>query len=400
MPDATAEPAILFTAFEPSGDDLGASVIAALRRRFPHVAIHAWGGSKMAEAGARLVERTGADAVMGMPGPAKIVEHWRLNRRLARWLDEHPVRLHVPVDSPAANFPICKLAKARGVHVAHLAAPQLWAWAPWRIRKLRRLTDHVLCLLPFEESWFSDRGVPATFIGHPAFDEAPDREAIARRMEAFPNGSPRVAILPGSRPGEVARHMPLLLEVLRRLRRTHSRIGAVFAAPDQPAAERIERLVRRARDLDPNRMSVTHGGVDAAAAWADLALTKSGTVTLRLARQRTPMVVVYRTNSLGYLLVGRWLITTPNRAMPNLIAGRRIVPEFVPHVGGPAPIVHQAERLLNEEGAREAQRRGLDEVARLFDGRSAAESAAEVLARIAGLGADRESSASDRSVAV
>jgi len=400
MADADSEPAILFTAFEPSGDDLAASAIAALRRRWPEARVAALGGAKMAEAGAELIERTGADAVVGMPGPAKIIEHWRLNRRIARWLDGRPIRLHVPVDSPAANFPICKLTKSRGAGIVHLAAPQLWAWAPWRIRKLRRLTDHLLCLLPFEPAWFETRGVPATFVGHPIFDEPIDREAWAERTELFPKSSPRVAIMPGSRPAELSHHMPLLLQVLRRLQRSFPQIGAVIAAPDQSAATRLERIVHEAPGLDADRVAVAANAVDAAAAWADVALTKSGTITLRLARHRTPMVVVYRTNPLGYALVGRWLITTSDRAMPNLIAGRRIVPEFVPHLGGPAPIVHAVERLLDGEAARESQRRALDEVSQRFEGRNAGESAAKMIAKLTGLGDARPSESADGSAAM
>lgn len=384
MPARDEQPAILFTAFEPSGDDLAANVIRALRRRAPEAPIRAWGGPRMRDAGADVIEQTGADAVVGMPGPAKIMEHVRLNKRIAAWMDQNSVALHVPVDSPAANFPICKIAKQRGVKVAHLAAPQTWAWASWRVRKLRRLTDHVLCLLPFEEPWFRSRGVPATFVGHPIFDEPLDRDRMSARAESFPQGSPRLAIMPGSRPKELERIVPLLLEVYRRLARTRPQQVGVVAVQDEPAERRVREIAARRGGL-PDSIAFTHQGVDAAAAWADLALTKSGTVTLHIARQRAPMVVVYRTPALPYLLVGRWLISTPDRAMPNLIAGERIVPEFIPHVGGPAPITRAAEALLQDDAARTRQREALDDVAHKFEGRPAADVAAEMLAKLAGL---------------
>ncbi|MFN7022873.1 MAG: lipid-A-disaccharide synthase, partial [Phycisphaerales bacterium] len=177
-------PALLFTAFEPSGDDHAAPVIAALRSRHPRLPIYAWGGPKMEAAGATIVERTGDDAVMGMPGLAKVLEHSRINRRIDDWLDDHRITVHVPVDSPAANFPICALTKARGAKAVHLVAPQIWAWGQWRLKKLKRLTDLVLCLLPFEEEWFQARGVPARFIGHPLFDRTPDVAAADARIAA------------------------------------------------------------------------------------------------------------------------------------------------------------------------------------------------------------------------
>ena len=119
MPDAPPQrpPALLFTAFEPSGDEHASIVIAELKRRHPDRPIYAWGGPKMAAAGAEVLERTGDDAVMGVPGLAKIREHLKINARIRRWLRKHPVAVHVPVDSPAANDPVCDIAKARGCKV-------------------------------------------------------------------------------------------------------------------------------------------------------------------------------------------------------------------------------------------------------------------------------------------
>lgn len=119
-------PGVLFTAFEPSGDDHASAVIAELRARHPLLPIYAWGGPKMARAGATLIERTGDDAVMGLPGLKKIIEHARINRRISRWLSGEgrgKVALHVPVDSPGANFPICRITRRHGLRVVHLVAP-------------------------------------------------------------------------------------------------------------------------------------------------------------------------------------------------------------------------------------------------------------------------------------
>lgn len=374
---------ILFTAFEPSGDDLGSAVIAALRARRPDIEIFAWGGAKMEAAGATVIERTGEDAVVGMPGPAKIMEHVRLNQRIAQWMEQHELALHVPVDSPAANFPICKEAKKRGVRVAHLAAPQLWAWAPWRIRKLRRLTDHVMCLLPFEEEWFRSRGVPATFIGHPLFDS--DENQWRGEPDSAPDESRplRLGVMPGSRPKELTRHLPLMLQVLSSLRAQWPDLDIRFAVQDDGAAERVRALATRHGGL-PTDAAIERGAHSVAqvASWADVCLTKSGTVTLHITRQRRPMVVVYRTVTLTYLLVGQWLLTTPHRAMPNLIAGRRIVDEFVPHVGGAAPITSAVRALLSDHAKRETVRRELDAVAAKFEGKSAAAAASDVIERL------------------
>ncbi|MFZ4697853.1 MAG: hypothetical protein ACOYMO_07580, partial [Phycisphaerales bacterium] len=162
---AAARGSVLITAFEPSGDAHAAPVVAALRRLAPELPVIAWGGPKLAAAGATVIERSADDGAMGLSAISRIGAVRRHAAAIDRWCSQHRVAVHVPVDSPAANFPVAKRMKRRGARVCHLVAPQLWAWGPWRLNKLRRCTDCVLCLLPFEEKWFRDRQVPARFIG-------------------------------------------------------------------------------------------------------------------------------------------------------------------------------------------------------------------------------------------
>lgn len=379
------KPWLLFTGFEPSGDDHAAAVIAELKRRHPDLPIHAWGGPKMAAAGAEIVEETGQSAVMGIPGPGKIIEHQRINARIKRWLDTHGATVHIPVDSPAANFPICKMAQKRGLKVVHLVAPQVWAWGTWRIRKLRRLSDLVLCLLPFEEPWFRQRGVNARFVGHPLFDHAPDADQLAIQAAELPReGGPRLALLPGSRPAEWTKNFPLILDAFRALREEHPEALGVVAATNPGAAERLRQIADNASGW-PEGMSIVHGRTDAAIAWCDLALVVSGTVTLQVARQRKPMVVFYKSNPLLYATLASWLVSTEFFTLPNLIAGREIVPELVPHFDGSAPIVEAARELLRSPDAAERQRGELDAVVQRFRGTNAALGAADAIERIANL---------------
>ena len=163
---------ILFTAFEPSGDALAAPMITRLLEQHPGLRVWALGGPKMLAAGADLIETTTDNPAMLLGAASQARAHQQRLKRLTKWLNDHKLAALVPVDSPAANWSICKLVRKTqpAAKIIHLAAPQLWAWAPWRIKKLRRLTDHVLCLLPFEPDWFTARGVRATFVGHPLFD--------------------------------------------------------------------------------------------------------------------------------------------------------------------------------------------------------------------------------------
>ncbi|HYE02096.1 MAG TPA: hypothetical protein VD963_02555 [Phycisphaerales bacterium] len=377
--------AILFTAFEPSGDDHAAPVIAELLRRHPGLRVYAWGGEKMARAGATLIERTGAAAVMGLPGLGKLAEHARINRRIARWLDENRVAAHVPVDSPAANFPICRLAKARGVRVVHLVAPQMWAWGAWRIKKLRRLTDLVLALLPFEENWFLQRGIKATFVGHPLFDTPLDERALDERAAGFGAGSPKVALMPGSRPAEILGSFGVLLDAFERLRRDFPAASGVIAATRPEVAGSLQQRARRERGW-PEGLRVAVGETDAVVRWCDYALVVSGTVTLQVARQGKPMVTFYRPSRLMYHVLYRWLISTPHVTLPNLIAGKKIVPELVPHFGDGEELALGIIRLMRQPGAADDQRAELAKVVRAFEGHRAADRAADEIGRIAGLG--------------
>lgn len=391
IPGATGEragretrPGVLFTAFEPSGDDHASAVIAELRRRRPELSIYAWGGPKMERAGARLIERTGDDAVMGLPGLRKIREHGRINRRIGAWMDSGRASVHVPVDSPAANFPVCAMAKARGMKVVHLVAPQVWAWASWRVKKLRNRTDLVLCLLPFEQDWFRARGVPARFIGHPLFDEELDVSELDRRAAALPAGAPRIALMPGSRPGEIRKNFPVLLRAYRSLEASHPGLVGVVAAT-RPEVERQLREMADEHGGWPGTLAARCGETDVVVRWCELALVVSGTVTLQVAKQQRPMVIVYKSSRLVCFLLGSWLVSTRVFTLPNLIAGRRIVPELVPYFGAGDEVAREAARLLDEPARAEQQRRDLAALRETFRARHAASAAASAIEEIAGL---------------
>jgi lipid-A-disaccharide synthase len=379
-------PGVLFTSFEPSGDDHASAVIRELKRRRPGLRVYAWGGPKMAAAGAEIVERTGENAVMGVPGIGKIVEHVAIHRRVARWMDKGLAGLHVPVDSPAANFPLCRLAKARGLKVVHLVAPQVWAWAGWRIKKLRRRTDLVLCLLPFEEEWFQARAVKARFVGHPLFDHPLDEAALEARAAKLPGreGTPRIALMPGSRPKEMVRCFPVLLDAFNRLKRDFPGATGMVAATRPDTARRLEELAA-AHGGWPAGLSMTWGDTDAVVRWCDYALVVSGTVTLQIARQQRPMVAMYSPGWLMYQTLGRWLVSTDLFTLPNLIAGRRVVPEFIPHFGDGEALAVEVIKLMRRPGYADEQRENLAAIARRFAGRQCTVGAADEIERMLGL---------------
>lgn len=344
----------------------------------------------MEAAGAEMVERTADDGAMGLGALSKAMTVRGTISRLKRWFRQYRVIGHVPVDSPAANFPIAKVMHAGGARVIHLAAPQLWAWAPWRARKLRACTDLVLCLLPFERNWFAQRKIPARFIGHPILSRSLDDADLARRASALPRGGPRLLLLPGSRSAEVQRNIRLLHDAFVELQGRHAGATGLIVAANADLA----RIARRRVPVFPTGLSMGIGGageageeqrlpLEAAIRWCDLAIAVSGSVTLDLVRQHKPMVGVYKAGLLS-VIGAKVLLTTPHRLLPNIIAGRRIVPEFVPWAGGCGPIVNAAAELLRDSRNLAHQAEELARIAKAYEGRTPEVEAAEAINEVLG----------------
>ena len=362
-----AAPAILVTAFEPSGDALAAALVAKLRADgcpFPVVAL---GGPKLRDAGAELLAETTGHAVMLTGAAAHALAHRRRLQRLAAWLADHPVVAHVPVDSPAANWSICGLVRrVRPVaKVVHLVCPQVWAWATWRIHKLKRLTDHVLCILPFEPPLLSAHAVPATFVGPPR--NTPP--------------APRLALLPGSRPGEIAKNWPTMAAAVAQLRAERPALRTTVAAASPALAEQV-RALGPAGVID----ALEVGRVDDVLQWSDAALVVSGTATLHTAARRRAMVILYNVSPWMWHGLGRWIIKTRTFTLPNLLAEHlqspTRVPELVPHFGAVAPVVAALAPLLDDAAARTPQLELFDAIAALFADRDFAAAAAATLLRV------------------
>jgi lipid-A-disaccharide synthase len=369
-------PIVLMTAFEPSGDAHAAPVARALREMAPGLRVVAFGGPRMREAGAELLGQTTSKAAMGLSARSKIALVRRTREQLRAWLADNEAQAHVAVDSPAANFPICKTTRRAGLRIAHLVGPQLWAWGGWRLGKLRRLTDLVLCLLPFEEAWFAERGVPARFIGHPRLNRDIDAAAIEAKANTLPVGSPKLALLPGSRPQEVRANLDDLLDVFEAVQRVRGETRGLIAAADDETAELIRE--QAAERLNNAALTLSDAGIDAVVHWADFCLCVSGTVTLDVTRHETPMIGLYRVTRFAER-VSRVLLRTPHRLLPNVIAGEEVVPEFVPFAGPVDPARNAALALIGDPEAMERQRTALRAIRRRYEGKRPDEEAAKAI---------------------
>ena len=343
----STRPTIVLSAGEASGDRLGAGLARALLARRAGLRLVGMGGAEMAAAGVEIVQDSGEVAVVGF---SEVLSHLgalrRAMGRLARCLTDERPDLLVPIDFPEFNLMLAGRARRAAVPVVYFVSPQIWAWRRGRVRKVRRLVRRMLVLFPFEVPFYREAGVPVAFVGHPVVEKAmgaADTAELARRAGLAP-GQTVIALLPGSRRSEVERILPVMLEAAQRLRRERPELG--FLVPLAPGLDRtvVARLVE-ASGLEGLRV---HSGdfpdiLRACAAGA----VASGTASLEAASVGLPMVVVYRVAPLSYW-IGRALVRVEHIALPNLVAGRRVVPELVQAECSPARIAVEIERYLAE----------------------------------------------------
>jgi lipid-A-disaccharide synthase len=360
---------------EESGDILGARLIAALRARDPGLRFAGIGGARMQEAG--LGESLFPMRELSLMGLAEVLPSLlRLVRRIDQTVADiaarRPAAL-VTIDAPGFNLRVAKRVHGT-LPVIHYVAPQVWAWRRHRVRKVARVVDRLLCLLPFEPAFFRDAGLHAEFVGHPVLESGLDRGDGARFRAAHGLGeAPLLAVLPGSRAGEVRRLLPPILATLAALNRPDLRL----VVPLVPA---VAEAVRAAPWPSLPIYVDAAGRADALAA-ATCALCKSGTATLEVALAGCPMLVVYRLNHLTSLIARR-LITVKYAGLVNLLADREIAPEFLQEYCNPSLLLPALTRLLDDPGAGAAQREGF---ARLFaqlrppGGQTPSEAAAEAV---------------------
>lgn len=314
---------------EASGDRLGAGLVRALAERHPRARFEGVAGPAMQAAGAEAWYPAETLAVMGLTEVLRDLPRlWRLRRELVQRWSARPPSVFVGIDAPDFNLGLEERLRRRGVPTVQYVSPSVWAWRRRRIARIRRACDRVLCLLPFERAFYDEHGVAATFVGHPLAEEIPaEVDRAGARASLGLGAGPVVALLPGSRRGEVERLGPDFAAAAGWL---DDRLdGAEFVAPLATAATRaaFERML--AERAPGCRVRLLEGGAQRALAAADAALVASGTATLEAALSRCPMVVAYRVSPLTYRIVRVFdLIRLEHFSLPNLLAGRPLVPEL------------------------------------------------------------------------
>lgn len=360
---------VVIIAGEASGDRLGAALMRSLAAEAGTVHFSGVGGERMCAAGLEPWFEAGALSVMGFTG---VLPHLPKMIRLLRATADRVVALNphalITVDSPGFTLRLARRVRHRACHIPiiHYVAPSVWAWGPWRTRRLVGVVDRLLALLPFEPEYFSSAGISCDFVGHPAVEgpKATEMEVEALRAEAGASRAPLLLLAPGSRSVEIRQMLPVFAETVRQVRRRIPAVRVVL-----PLASIVEDEVRRAaRVIEPAPLLIAPGDEKrrrAAFMAADAALVTSGSVVLEAAYGGTPMVSAYRTNRTDAAVL-RLLARVDTANLVNLVAGERVVPEFLQEHCVPEAMAFVLDRLLRDPGhgcrQRQAFARVLDEL--------------------------------------
>lgn len=314
---------------ETSGDSLGAGLMRELMKRNTEISFEGICGQQMKALGCRSLYPMEQLSIIGLESINKYPEILGVRNKLADRFLNNPPDLFIGIDVPDFNLGLEEKLKAAGILTLHYVSPTVWAWRGYRIRKIRRAVDHMLTLFPFEASFYRKHHVPVTFVGHPLADQIEDNydiRAIRRQLHIPPAGTV-VALLPGSRNSELKRHADLFVKTALWLHRRHPEIH--FVAPFVSAETRTsfeKSLYRHGAWFLP--ITIVTNQSRAAMTAANIVLLASGTATLEAALLKKPMVVTYKMSWLSYLLI-RPFLNVNLYALPNILAGRRLVPELM-----------------------------------------------------------------------
>ncbi len=365
---------VAVVAGEASGDIHAANLVRELRTLVPDLRVWAVGGPALAGAGAEIAYPSDRIAGMGLVEAAgRLPALLDARRRVVDRFRTDPPDLFVPVDFGGLNLRLATAARRAGVPVVYYVPPKMWAWGGWRVRRLRDAVAEVLVILPFEEAFFLDRGVPARYVGSPVADDVGGR--------GYAPEPDLVTLLPGSRPGEVSRIWPVLLGAAERLAQARP---LRFAAAVAPGLDRS--LLEAPLSRSGVAVDLVDGDSHALIARSRVVLAASGTVTLECALIGAPVVAVYRVSPVTRA-VGRLLVRVPFFTLPNLVAGRRVIPELFQV--GPEAVAREAVPLLGDGPARRAVLDGLAGVRAAVGGPGASRRAAEAVRDHLGRRADR-----------
>jgi len=365
---------IFISAGELSGDIHGGNLVAALKKLEPEINVMAVGGDNMAAAGVELICHIRETSFMGF---AEVIKHLPAVRRLWKTtlnhLDNTKPNLAVVIDYPGFNLRLAKALTARHIPVIYYISPQVWAWRESRVKKIKRYTQQVLCILPFEEEWFQKRGVTAHFVGHPLLDQIAKEQQQNEVVQSLrpPDAKPFIGLFPGSRQQEVERHLPVMINTISLLKKKFPAIkAAVAVAPEI----NIEHFINDKDDLFFWIKNHNHQLIQE----SDGLIMASGTATLEATIFQKPFTVIYKMSGISYRL-GKRLVKVPFITIANLVAGQQIVTEFIQTYASAPNIATEVEAIILNQFYHDRIVRSLAEVVHQLGEAGASERAAKII---------------------
>ena len=350
----------MLVAGEASGDRHAANLFLELKKRLPDVRGIGMGGRKMAEAG---IDIRYDSSEIGVIGLVEVLKHYGDIKRALTLMQtivcEEKPDLLICVDYKEFNFKLAKKGKACGVKVLFYVSPQVWAWRPGRVKKYGEVIDMMAVIFPFEVPYYEREGIPVRFVGHPLAEKVhptESRQSMMKRLR-LGAGRPVVGLLPGSRANEIKRLMPVMLATAEHLAKRFPGIQFVLLQADSVSDEGLDTHLQGFRQP----VKVVKGETYDVLQCCDAVITTSGTATLEIALMGVPMAIIYRLAPLTYL-IGRMLIRVPYIGLPNIVAGRRIVREFIQHEARPERIAPEIERILTDHDYADSMRLALHTV--------------------------------------
>ncbi len=369
---------------ETSGELYGALLATSLKKKIPDIRIIGIGGEKMKEAGVEMIS-----GIAGAFGIAEAISSVRtiketFSRASQALVSRRPVLL-VLIDYPDFNLKLASVAKREKIKILYYVSPQVWAWRRSRTKKIARLIDKMTVILPFEEEIYRDEGVECEFVGHPVFDEIRQMpindKATVKETMGLKRDRPLLSLLPGSRPHELQRLLPLTLEVIRLFKKEFGLFQ--FCVPLAPNTDLVQ-YSRIIEELRQEGVIISKGESLKVLAASDMAVIASGTATLQAVLLGIPFVVMYKLFPLTFWL-GRMILKVKHISLVNILSGRQVVRELLQAEASPEKILEELRRIMTESAYRERMIEAFHEVREMFSGKGASERVADIAIHMAGL---------------
>jgi lipid-A-disaccharide synthase len=345
---------IAMVAGEPSGDVLAAGVVAELKRQYPDAVIEGIGGPQMQAAGFHSLFEMETLSVMGL---VEVLSHLpailKVKKALLTHFEQHPPDIYVGIDAPDFNLRIEKALKQKGIKTIHYVSPTIWAWREKRVHKIAQAAGRVLGLFPFEQKVYDKYDVPYTFVGHTMADSIPlePDQLAARKQLALPKDAPVLAVLPGSRRGEVDTLLPIFVETIARISKLRPDIHFVIPAANQHRLSQINEILERCEtDISRLPIHISEGTARAAMIASDVILLASGTATLEAMLCKRPMVAAYKLSPLTYKIMQR-LYKAAYFTLPNLLANEALIPELLQDDVNPETLSEQIMHFFDSDNS-------------------------------------------------